>query len=97
MAERGAEAAARLAELLAGARWHRAFRKLPLVSVSQTQVTADEPMRAIMAERAAVAATPGIVGASVAVGYPYADVPQLGMAAVVYARDAAAAERGAPK
>ncbi len=97
MAERGAEAAARLVELLAGARWRRAFRKLPLVSVSQTQVTADEPMRAIMAERDAVAATQGVVGASVAVGYPYADVPQLGMAAVVYARDEGVAARGADR
>lgn len=97
MGARGAEAAARLADLLAGRRWHRAFRKLPLVSVSQTQVTADEPMRTIMRVRDEQVAQRGLVGASVAVGYPYADVPQLGMAVLTYAEDPDAAAAGADR
>lgn len=97
MAARGAEAAARLAELIAGRRWHGALSKLPLVSVSQTQVTADEPMRSIMRERDEAVAALGLVGASVAVGYPYADVPHLGMAALAYAAEPRAAAEGAER
>ncbi|MBL8698446.1 MAG: M81 family metallopeptidase [Alphaproteobacteria bacterium] len=97
MAERGAEAVARLADLLTGRRWQRAFRKLPLVSVSQTQVSADEPMRSIMRERDETVAALGLAGASVAVGYPYADVPQLGMAVLAYANDADVAAAGADR
>ena len=97
MGARGEEAALRLAERLRGARWHRAFRKLPLVSVSQTQVTADEPMRTIMRERDAAIAELDLLGACVAVGYPYADVPQLGMSVLTYAAQAQAAEAGADR
>ncbi len=97
MAARGAEAVARMDDLLRGQRWACGFRKLPLVSVSQTQVTADEPMRSIMRMRDEAVASLGLVGASVAVGYPYSDVPQLGMAALAYAHDASAAATGAER
>jgi len=97
MAARGAEAVARMDDLLSGRRWHCGFQKLPLVSVSQTQVTADEPMRSIMRERDETVASLGLVGASVSVGYPYSDVPQLGMAVLAYARDAGDAAEGAAR
>ncbi len=97
MAARGVEAAERMGDLLRGHRLNRGFQKLPLVSVSQTQVTADEPMRSIMRVRDETVASLGLVGASVAVGYPYSDVPQLGMAALAYATIAADAEAGAAR
>jgi len=96
MAERGREAVLHLQRLIAGAgRPQAALVRLPLVSVSQTQVTADAPMREVMAARDAVAAQPGVVTASVAVGYPYADVGQLGMSVLVYADRAEAASAAA--
>ncbi len=91
MADRGREAAALMRRLLDGERFHKAFRKLPMVSVSQTQVTADEPMRSVMAVLEEERGRPGIAAASVAVGYPYADIPNLGMSTLAYADTAEAA------
>jgi microcystin degradation protein MlrC len=85
MGARGREATELMCRLLAGERFHKAFCKLPMVSVSQTQVTADEPMRSVMAQFNAQRRASGIATASVAVGYPYADVPTLGMSTLAYA------------
>ena len=79
MAARGREAAACLAGILAsGRRPAKAFRKLPLLTVPQVQATAEPPMRAVIARAARARGQPEVLTASVAVGFPYADVPQLG-------------------
>ena len=85
MAERGREAAQILRRLLDGAaRPGKAFRKLPMLTVPQMQGTGSEPMRGIMAELHRLEQRTGLVTASVAPGFPYTDVPHLGMAVIAY-------------
>ena len=93
MAARGREAAAGLAGILAsGRRPAKAFRKLPLLTVPQVQATAGSPMREVIAQLHAIEAMPEVLTASVAVGFPYADVPQQGVAVVAYGERQAAVE-----
>ena len=47
------------------------------------QNTSREPLRSIMAEAAALEEEPGVLAASVAGGYQYADVFEVGPSAVV--------------
>jgi microcystin degradation protein MlrC len=49
------------------------------------QNTSEEPMSGILAAARREAAAPGILSVSVAEGYPYADVPEMGMSVVVVA------------
>jgi microcystin degradation protein MlrC len=58
----------------------QALETPPLVINIVKQFTGEEPMRGLLADRALVAARPGMLSASVAEGYPYADVPKMGMA-----------------
>jgi microcystin degradation protein MlrC len=90
MAERGREATQILGGLLDGAAWPRkAFRKLPMLTVPQMQGTESEPMRGIIAELHRLEQRAGIImTASVAPGFPYTDVPHLGMAVLAYGDDA---------
>ncbi len=98
MAQRGREAAAVLSEILdSGALPAKAYRKLPLLTVPQVQATAEVPMNDVIAVLHAVEASPGVRTGSVAVGFPYADVPHLGVAVVIYGDDTAAVERGADR
>ena len=93
MAERGAEAAALLRQLLGGSpRPARALVKVPLLSVPQKQATDREPARSIMAALHEAEARPGVWCGSVALGFPYADAPHLGASVLVYADDPATAE-----
>jgi microcystin degradation protein MlrC len=89
MAERGREATQILGRLFDGAPLPRkAFRKLPMLTVPQMQGTESEPMRAIMAELLRLEQYAEIVTASVAPGFPYTDVPHLGMAVLAYGDEA---------
>jgi microcystin degradation protein MlrC len=89
MAERGREATQILRRLLEGAAPPRkAFRKLPMLTVPQMQGTEFEPMRGIMEELHRLEQQSGILTASVAPGFPYTDVPHLGMAVLAYGVDA---------
>ncbi len=91
MAERGREAATVMARLLAGAaRPAKAFRKLPLLTVPQMQGTAEAPMRDLMALTHRLEASPDLLTASIVVGFPYCDVPQLGLSVLAYGTEAAA-------
>ncbi len=69
----------------------------PLVANILAQNTADEPMRGLLAGALDLtAATPGLLDASIGEGFPYADVPHMGMALVAVAdRDVSIAERAA--
>ncbi|HEY8743590.1 MAG TPA: M81 family metallopeptidase, partial [Chloroflexota bacterium] len=58
----------------------QALETPPLVINIVTQGTEEEPLRSLMAAADAVIARPGMLTASVAVGYPYADVPEMGAA-----------------
>ncbi|MBI1776391.1 MAG: M81 family metallopeptidase [Proteobacteria bacterium] len=85
MGDRGREAAHVIARLIAeNKRPSKAFRKLPLITPPQMQSTHESPMREIMALREEIERGPGVLTASVVAGFPYCDIPHLGMAVVVY-------------
>lgn len=82
--ERGIEAAQVMGEILRGEIHPTvAFEPIPLLSVPQAQHTSKSPMREIMARRAEIGNDPRVITASVAVGYPYSDIPDAGMSVVV--------------
>lgn len=60
-----------------------AFVPVPAAINILCQNTGEPPMRDILADARAVMAEPGVLSATVAEGYPYADVPELGMGVVV--------------
>ncbi len=94
MGERGEEAMRLMHRLLSGSRRpHVAFRKLPLLSTPDRQSTLESPMRGVMALCHELEAEPGAWTASAVLGFPYADVPHLGMASLAYADDADRAAR----
>ena len=67
--------------------------KLPLLIHIVQQHTDSGPMAELIRERERVAALPGILSASIAPGYIYADVPHMGVTAIVVAdNDRARAE-----
>jgi microcystin degradation protein MlrC len=74
----------------------QALETPPLVINIVKQFTGEEPMKSLMVDCDAVMSRPGILTASVAEGYPYADVPEMGAAFLVVADgDAKAAREGA--
>ncbi len=96
MAERGREAADALALMLRDqSRPFSAFRKLPLLTAPQMQATGEPPMADIMAKLHAIEERGSILNGSIAMGFPYADVPDLGASVLVYATEKEAAERAA--
>ena len=96
MAERGREAASALATMLRDqSRPASALRKLPLLTAPQMQATGAAPMVDIMTELHAIENGGAILNGSVAMGFPYADIPDLGASVLVYAPDEGAAERAA--
>ena len=96
MAERGREAADALALMLRDqSRPFSAFRKLPLLTAPQMQATGEPPMVDIMAELHAIERQDAILNGSIAMGFPYADVPDLGASVLVYATEKEAADRAA--
>lgn len=96
MGARGEEAAHRLSALLAtDQRPVKVLRKLSVITVPQMQATAEPPMASIMARVAEAEAVDGVDVISVAQGFAYADVDQLGVAVTGYGEDAAAVTREA--
>src|SRR5437762_8551827 len=93
MRERGAEAAAVLRELLAGARTERVRLRLPIVPPTVTMLTAAGPY-AEMIELGQRKMTPDIVNVSVMGGFAYGDTAKNGLSVIVTARqgERAAAE-----
>ena len=97
MGARGEDAARIISGLIAtGMKPHKVFRKLPIITVPQRQPTHESPMREIMADLALVERNPDLTTASVLGAFAYCDVPQLGMAVLVYG-EAGAAEAAADR
>jgi microcystin degradation protein MlrC len=85
MAERGREATRLLARMLVtGQRPVRVLRKVPLVTVPPVQATDTEPMRGVMRRLAEVERASALWCASIAMGFAYADVPELGASVVAH-------------
>lgn len=69
---------------------------LPLVVNIARQDTSEQPMADLIATAASIASRPGMLDASVVQGFPYADVPHMGMSALaVHDGNDAAAEQAA--
>jgi microcystin degradation protein MlrC len=69
----------------------------PMLANILAQNTGDEPMRGLLRQALEITgATPGLVDISIGEGFPYADVPHMGMAAVAVAdRDVSIAQKAA--
>lgn len=90
------ECRAGILSILAGApRPVMVLEQLPLVVNIVKQDTSDEPMGSVLARCRELEAQPGMQDVSIAEGFPYADVPQMGMAVLVSHRDDPAAARAA--
>ena len=86
--ERGTEAAHVMGKILRGEiQPTPAFEHVPLLSVPQAQYTSGSPMKEIMLRRAEMENDSRVVTASVAVGFPYADVEFAGMSVSVTTND----------
>nr|WP_237182176.1 M81 family metallopeptidase [Roseomonas marmotae] len=95
MRERGAEAATLLRRLMAGERFHRAFRRLPIVAPSTTLLTAEGPYAEVInlgQARVNVLGPKKIANVSVMGGFAYSDTPFNGFAIIVTGPDKAACE-----
>ena len=95
MAERGREAAELIVRTI-----HReimprmAFRSIPLFWHTPTQVTALAPMNEVMDRVHHLESQPGILSVTLATGFPWADVPDVGASVIVVAdRDSGLAEQ----
>jgi microcystin degradation protein MlrC len=75
----------------------QALEMPPLVVNIIKQFTGEDPMKAIVAGIPEVLARPGILSASVAEGYPYADVEEMGMAFLAISDGDPAAARDAAR
>ncbi len=86
MAERGKEAARLMARVLRGElRPVCALRQLPLFWSAPCQVTAHPPMDEAMRQVHALEQRPGILSVTLATGFPWADVPDMGASVIVVA------------
>ena len=84
MADRGVEAAERLADVIAGRlRPTSAFRKPPLLPPLGNQGTARGPMRRLYDLADRMEKEPGVISISLFAGFPYADIPDAGLGVYV--------------
>ncbi len=75
----------------------QALEMPPVVINIVKQFTGEEPMRSLVADVEEVIQRPGMVSASVAEGYPYADVAEMGMAFLAISDSDAGAARDAAR
>jgi microcystin degradation protein MlrC len=75
----------------------QALETPPLVVDILRQFTGEEPMRGLMRDVESVLARPGLLSASAVEGYPYADVPEMGMTFLAISDGDPAAARAAAR
>ncbi len=93
MKEAGARAMQLLMERISTGRpLAKAFRQLDYLIPITSQCTLVDPMRAVMAERDAIAARYGVAELGLCFGFPYADFPDCGCAVAAYGPDQAGAD-----
>lgn len=96
MAERGREAADLMVATLRGeVRPVMALRQLPLFWNVPCQVTAQPPMDDLMRRVHELETHEGILAVTIATGFPWADVPDMGASVIVVADDDASLARAA--
>jgi microcystin degradation protein MlrC len=88
MHERGREAAELLARIIRGEVTPvQAYRQLPLLTMPPMQCTLREPMRSLMQRVHRLEAEPGILTATVSMGFPFADIRDAGVSVLVTTDD----------
>jgi microcystin degradation protein MlrC len=88
MFERGVEAAHLIARIVRGeVRPTMAFRQLPLITLPPMQCTLREPMQSFMQRVFALESEPGVLTATVAMGFPFADIHDAGVTVLVTTND----------
>ncbi|MBC8116056.1 MAG: M81 family metallopeptidase, partial [Candidatus Saccharimonas sp.] len=86
MAERGREAADLIVKTIRGdVRPVMALRQMPLFWNTPTQVTAHPPMNEVMQRVHDLESRPGVLSVTLATGFPWADVPDVGASVIVVA------------
>lgn len=86
MAARGAEAGRLIARTIRGeVRPRSAIRQLPLFWSTSRQVTAHSPMNELMARAHDLESRPGLLSVTVATGFQWADVPDVGASVIAVA------------
>lgn len=93
--ETGERCAAVMDYLLSGQPIAGAFHQLPFLMPPHVQSTNTEPARSIYAQIPELENTPGIVSASIMMGFPIADVPDAGPSVWAYAQTQQAADAAA--
>ena len=84
MHERGVEAARLLARIIGGeVRPVQEYRQLPLITLPPMQCTLREPMQSFMRRVHQLEQQPGILTATVSMGFPFADIPDAGVSVLV--------------
>jgi len=92
--ERGLECRSRVLEIIrTGHRPGLVLEQLPLVVTITRQDTREEPMAGLLAVARELEQGPGVLDVSIVEGFPYADVPQMGMSVVAAHRDGPEAAR----
>lgn len=94
MAERGREAADLIVAMLCGeVRPVMALRQLPMFWNIRSQITAHPPMDEVIQQVHALESRAGILSVTVATGFPWADVPDMGASVIAVADNDAALAR----
>ncbi len=84
MQERGTEAARLLARIVRGeVKPVQQYRQLPLLTMPPMQCTLREPMQSLMRRVHALEQEPGVLTATVSMGFPFADIPDAGVSVLV--------------
>ncbi len=84
MRERGREALWLLVRTIRGeVRPTQAFRQLPLITLPPKQCTLREPMRSLIGRLHALEAEPRVLTATIAMGFPFADIRDVGVSVLV--------------
>lgn len=92
--ERGLECRRQVVEIIrTGQRPALVLEQLPLVVTITRQDTREEPMAGLLAAARQLERQDGVLDASIVEGFPYADVPQMGMSVLVTHRDGSEAAR----
>src|SRR6185437_10659752 len=96
MGERGREAAEIIVRTLRGEiRPKMALRQLPLFWGTRCQVTAHPPMDEVLRRVHEIERRPGMISVTIATGFPWADVPDVGASVIAVADGDAALARQA--
>jgi len=84
MGDRGREAALLIKRIVAGeVQPQQAFVQLPMLTVPPMQCTLREPMAGIVEQLNALEQRPGILTATIAMGFPFADIACMGVSVLV--------------